>query len=376
VTQGFGQADNANITTIMAATGLILGAGSEVDASGNLIVGPTNNRLDPLTNWSQPLYSCASTLKASIKLVSFQINGTASLSNLVVNSIEPVTYSSSSSTPIWAVENTGLDVADVAPFWGLVSSEYASSPSLYTIQNEFLYVPAGMGAVAGLSDGDGAAGAMAPAGALFEPFNEINIGGTTDFPDYSGKINYPLFLQWKSFSSNASIVSAIPNLIWTDIMANSVLGAKSQLSRNGTAPLASTLVSATPFHHVIQYDYRYAIPAFLFLMLYGLMLLVSLIFFIGRRVRISTLRMLLNQTSAGRAVTTERHGQRIPPQAPTSQWVDMFGDEEIRVKKSMADQKYQPVSLEVPYSPYPQQQHEAWDMQKMPSSSQVRLNPS
>jgi hypothetical protein len=40
----------------MAATGLILGAGSEVDASGNLIVnlivGSTNNRLDPLTNWS------------------------------------------------------------------------------------------------------------------------------------------------------------------------------------------------------------------------------------------------------------------------------------------------------------------------------------
>jgi hypothetical protein len=374
VTQGFGQPDNANITTIMAATGLILGAGSEVDVSGNLIVGPTSNRLDPLTNWSQPLYSCASALKASVKLVSFQINGTASISNLVVNSIEPVTYSSSSSTPIWAVENTGLDVVDVAPFWGLVSSEYASSPSLYTIQNEFLYLPAGMGAFAGLSDGDGAAGAMAPAGALFELFNDINSG--TGFPDYSGKINYPLFLQWKSFSGNASIASTIPNLIWTDIMANSVLGAKSQLSRNGTASLASTLVATTPFRHIIQYDYRYAIPAFLFLMLYGLMLLISLIFFLGRRVRISTLRMLLNHTSAGRAVTTERHGQRIPPQAPTSQWVDMFGDEEIRVKKSMADQKYERVSLEIPYSPYQHQQHEAWDMQKMPSTSQVGLSPA
>jgi hypothetical protein len=70
------------------------------------------------------------------------------------------------------------------------------------------------------------------------------------------------------------------------------------------------------------------------------MLLTSLIFFIGHRVRISTLRMLLNQTSAGRAVTTERHAQRIPSQASTSQWVDMFGDEEIRVKKAMADQNY------------------------------------
>jgi hypothetical protein len=356
VTQGFGQPDNANITTIMAATGLILGAGSEVDASENLI-GPTNNLLDPLTNWSQPLYSCASALKTSVKLVSFQINGTASISNLVVNSTEAVMYSSSSSTPIWAVENTGLDVVDVAPFWGLVSSEYASSPSLYTIQNEFLYLPAGMGAFAGLSDGDGAAGAMAPPGALFELFNDINSG--TDFPDYSGKINHPLFLQWKSFSGNASIASTIPNLIWTDTMANSVLGAKSQPSRNGTDSLASTLVAATPFRHVIQYDYRYAIPAFLFLMLYGFMLLISLIFFIGLRVRISALRMLLNKTSAGRAVTTERHGQRIPPQALTSQWVDMFGDEEIRVKKSMAGQNYQPFSLEAPYSPYQQQQHKA-----------------
>jgi hypothetical protein len=272
------------------------------------------------------------------------------------------------------VENTGLDVVDVTPFWGLVSSEYVSSPSLYTIQKEFLYLPAGMGAFVGLSDGDGAAGAMAPAGALFELFNDIN--SRTGFPDYSGKINYPLFLQWKRFSGNASIASTIPNLIWTDIMANSVLGAKSQLSRNGAAPLASTLVATTPFRHVITYDYRYAIPAFLFIMLYGLMLLISLIFFLGRHVRISTLRMLLNQTSAGRVVTTERHGQRIPPQAPTSQWVYMSGDEEIRVKKSMADQNYQPVSLEVPYSPYQQQQHEAWDMHKMSSASQVRLSPA
>lgn len=360
----------------MAATGLILGAGSEVDASGNLIVSPTNTRLDPLTNWSQPLYSCASALKASVKRVSFQINGTASISNLVINSIEPVTHSSSASTPLWAVENTSLNVADVSPFWGLISSEYSSSPSLYTIQKEFLYLPAGMGAFAGLSDRDGAAGAMAPAGALFELFNGVSVGGSTELPDYSGKTNYPTFLKWKELSSNTSTVSAIPNLIWTDLMANSVLGSKSQLSRNGTAPLASTLVSTTPFRHVIEYNYLYAIPAFCFLVLYVLTLLISLIFFLIRRVRISTLRMLLNQTSAGRAVTTERHGQRMPPQAPTAQWVDMFGDEEIRVKKSMADQKYQPVTLEAPYSPYQQPQHEAWDMQKMPSESQVRLNPA
>jgi hypothetical protein len=61
------------------------------------------------------------------------------------------------------------------------------------IQNELPYLPAGMGAFTGLSDGDGAAGAMTPAGALFELSNDINSG--TGLPDYSGKINYPLFLQ-------------------------------------------------------------------------------------------------------------------------------------------------------------------------------------
>jgi hypothetical protein len=373
VTQGFGKTDNANISTIMAATGLILGAGSEVDVSGNPIIGPTNNRLQPLSNWSQPLYSCASALKASVKRVSFQINGTASLSNLVVNNIQPVTYSSNASAPLWAVENTGLNIADVAPFWGLISSEYSSSPSLYTIQREFLYLPAGMGAFAGLGHGDGSAGAMAPAGALHELFQSVSDGGSSEFPDYSGKTNYPMFLKWKNLSRNESTTPTILNLIWTDFMANSVVGSKSQLSRNGTAPLSSSLISATPFRHVIEYNYLYAIPAFCFLVLYALTLLISLIFFLIRRVRISTLRMLLNQTSAGRAITTERHGQRIPPQAPTSQWIDMFGDEEISVKKSMADQKYEPVALDGPYSPYAQ--HEAWDMQKMPSGSQVRLYP-
>ncbi|RFU24613.1 hypothetical protein B7463_g11732, partial [Scytalidium lignicola] len=352
VTQGFGQMDNANMATIMATTGLMLGAGSEVDASGNPILGPTNTRLQPLTNWSQPLYSCASTVKASVKHVSFQINGNSSISNLVVTGIQPVTYSSNETLPLWAVENTGLNVADVSPEW--------------------LYLPAGSGAYAELGRGDGSAGAMAPAGALNELYN-FAFSGSSGLPDYSGQTNYPMFLKWKNQSSDTSTAPSILNLIWTDLMANFVMGSKSQLSRNGTAPLSSTLVSATPYTNTIKYNYIYAIPAFCFLVLYTLMLLVSLAFILFRRVHIGTLRMLLNQTSTGRAVTTERHGHRISARTPTNQWIDVFGDERIKVKKFMAHQKYDQLPVEGPYSPYAY--NEAWDMGKFPSASQVQLRP-
>ncbi|KAH8812938.1 hypothetical protein F5884DRAFT_318929 [Xylogone sp. PMI_703] len=372
VTQGFGQIDLARINTITAATGLMLGAATQVDASGNPIQASTGIRLQPLSNWTQPLYSCASTLKASVKRVSFQINGTALVSNLVVTDIQPVTYPNNDTRPVWAVENTGLSIANVAPFWGLISSKYVSSKSLYTIQREHLYLPAGSGSLFGVDHGDGAAGAEAPAGALSQLYDSA-LTDAVGLPDYTGETNYPMFLKWKDLSRNKSTASTILNLIWTDMMANYVVGSKSHLSRNGTAPVSSAMVTATPFANTIKYNYLYAIPAFIFLVLYIVMLIISIIFFLFRRVRFNTLRMLLNQTSAGRAVTTERHGERISARTPTNQWIEVLGDEKIKVKKGMANEKYVNTPLEEYSSPYTRS--EAWDMQKYPTSSQVRLHP-
>jgi len=334
VTQGFGGLDNANITNIMAGTGLILGAGIQVDGSGNPISESGNVRLSPFTNWRQSLFSCASVLKASVKRVTFQSNGTASLSNLKIIGIQQINYPSNNSKPLWAVENTGLNIEDVAPFWGLVSPDYANSPSLYTIQKESLYLPAGLGSVWGMvSTDDSSAGALAPAGVLSSVFDSIPAGvSLISLPDYSGKTSYPMFLKWKALSGNASSVGSIINLLWMDIMANAVLSSKSVLSRNGTSDLASIMARVTPFQHTINYNYFYAIPAFCFLLLYLFSFLIFLICVSTARARMSTLRMLLNQTSAGRAVTTERDEKRLSPYAGTNDWVSALGDEKIKIR--------------------------------------------
>lgn len=80
-----------------------------------------------------------------------------------------------------------------------------------------------MGAVVGLGHGDDNAGATAPAGALNELY-QVSDDDLSDFPDYSGKSNYPMFLKWKDLSRNESTTPTILNLIWTDFMANSVVG--------------------------------------------------------------------------------------------------------------------------------------------------------
>lgn len=87
MTQRFGQTDNANINTVIAATGLILGAGSEGDVFGNPFTGPTKQSAQQLESASLFLRQ---RLKASVKRISFQTNRTASLSHLVISSIQPV----------------------------------------------------------------------------------------------------------------------------------------------------------------------------------------------------------------------------------------------------------------------------------------------
>ena len=113
----FGSGDVVNISTAGATGGLLLGVGNRIDEAGNPLNSPDDaDRLDPGTNWSQPLYACVSVVKASVKTARFQLNGTASLSNLAVESVR----SSSNRDLLWGMENPGMELVQIAPFWGLV----------------------------------------------------------------------------------------------------------------------------------------------------------------------------------------------------------------------------------------------------------------
>jgi hypothetical protein len=182
-----------------------------------------------------------------------------------------------------------------------------------------------------VSQEDASAGADVLSGILQTVFTSVP-PIPSNLPDYSGGTSYSMFVKWSNLSSNASSAGSIINLIWTDTMANSATSSKSVLSRNGTSDLAFAMVPVTPFGYFINYNYFYAVPAFLLAFFYFSSLLVLLILFPTARVRISTFRMLLNQTSAGRAVTTERFGRNFSLYAGTKEWVDMLGKEMINIK--------------------------------------------
>lgn len=285
--------------------------------------------------------------------VSFWINGTNSLANLQVTSMKPRSYSSDASLPLWAIENTGLNVTDVAPFWGIVDDKYESSPHLWTSRNDHLYLPCGINFHSiDLSSIAATASAHAPHAALRQVYKDIYTAPVTGFesvryempdywlPDYSGVTNYPLFLKWQNLSQSSDTAPTIVNLIWTDIMANYVLGTKSTLNtgnmfaddsdnsieRGAKGPMIRVLRS----RRKIQYDLRYGIPGIVFLAFHAIAIMFTFTFWVTGRINIQYLRTLLNQTATGRCVTVERYGDAArAPTVGTRKWIQAYGDEDL-----------------------------------------------
>lgn len=186
----------SNINKIAVGTGLMLGAARRSDG------GP--DRLDSNSTWSAPLYSCATALKTQIMDVLFRINGTNSLTNLQVTNMKSRNYSSDASLPLWAIENTGMNFTNVAPFWGIVDDKYESWPHLWTLRNDHLHFPCGVDFESlDLSSIAATASAPAPRAALQKVYKNRYLTSDYFVPDYSGLTNYPLFLRWQELSQSS-----------------------------------------------------------------------------------------------------------------------------------------------------------------------------
>jgi hypothetical protein len=335
VTQGFGNADWANISNIVAASGIMLGAASPVENG--------NRRFDPGSNWTAPIYSCATTIKVYIMDVSFIINGTSDLANLKIFSAVPRNYTSNDTTPLWAVENTGMLIGEVDPFWAVVDDQFEDWPSLWTVRKDHMYLPAGRSIFDDyLGSTTSHASAEAPGCALGTTYSSATRSSSTDgLPDYSSASNYPLYLKWQNLSRTAETSSTIINLIWTDIMANYVVGTRSNIGAYGSVSSNSSthsgpLIRVGQFNHAIQYQMVYAIPAFIFLFIYLVVLIASIIMLVRRRVGFRTLKSLLNRTTVGRAITTERHGHTAGVETmSTAKWIETYGMEDVGIRKKL-----------------------------------------
>ena len=290
------------------------------------------------TTYSQQLYTCASSVKASIKTVELQLNGTHGFGNLSVSQIRDRVYDDMTPEPIWGVERvepaTGLTIDDVDVLWGLVGPADTDNTFIETRQAREMYLPA----TSWSNDVDFRDTLAAPT-VFTAAWNSVYrfasyIAGTSiqGLPSYSGETQYALFLKWRELSHSPDGASRILNLIWTDVVASSVVGRKTGFASldnlEGGYDSASNSRMVRAHRNVILYgNILFAIPALIAAGLWVAGFVVAVCFLLSRTVTKFMVVHYLNQTALGRAVVTATglNTVKADPRAKTSRWVRANG---------------------------------------------------
>lgn len=193
------------------------------------------------SQWSVPVYSCAASVRATVRKVAFRDNGTG-LAALKVTATERKTYSLSN-IPLWGVENmNGTSLMDAQPLWGLLGPSNTSgaisslAANMSTVRQEDLRLPGIVNAHSVLggidyipsTPGQNLPGVDFHVQALQNAFTIARPGsvGYAGYADYSGMTGLALYTKWRNLSASAEGAAAIIKLVWTDIAAKSVVGTK------------------------------------------------------------------------------------------------------------------------------------------------------
>jgi hypothetical protein len=314
------------MTNIGAACGMVYGAAQRTDGGASLVP-------EPDSQWTIPIYACASAAKAVIKTVDFHYNDSSSqggLAGLNVENLADKVYSKPEDRPTWGVENTTLPLHRVQPLWGLVSAAYGTREGISLLQKESLWLPG----QCGVSTGFPVSGYINLPGIdfhtrAFEVVYDISGSMSTGVADYSGKSSNAMYARWQRLSEKPNTTSAIINLIWTDLVANSVVGTRGWSSVD-MGPAASE-VPVFVYRRKIQYHLPFAVPAFIVLsiVLATAILMVILGLCGHRRARPAVVRRYLNSTSLGRAVTILLGSEHIDMQVTTTEWLKLAGTKQI-----------------------------------------------
>ncbi|KAF9469435.1 hypothetical protein BDZ94DRAFT_1303903 [Collybia nuda] len=298
--QGFGGADIANITNVSVRCGGIVGPTRRTDGGDEKI--PSLN-----STWSQDFHVCASTTRASIQTVTFTLNSTKEVRNL------QITRKPTNASVLWAVEKVDLKITDIDLFWGRVADKYESDPSLWTIRGDTFYVPAGGGDIFGLTSPGQPSSIFATAWSLV-----YNFDSNENF-DYSGQGNFALLTKYQSLVAKdpEEGTAQIRNLIWTDIVANSLVGTETH----------STLVAAS-LEPSVSYDLRFAIPLMLLFIIWVPSFIVAAFLLLSGFLKVAYIRDFLNHTAVGRLALG--HSALGPADTPKGSELAHLDEEEWR----------------------------------------------
>jgi hypothetical protein len=306
------------------------------------------------TEWTTPIYSCASASRALVKTVDFGYNTSSSgLKGLFVRDVREKSYSSPSEYPLWASEtSSNWTIQSLRPLWGIVSNtddsiqniEYTRAPQLW-LSSDFT---AQMGGIF-----DNIPASEFPGIAMNEVYGMSSDPSSSIVGDYSGATNLDLYTTWKDLSDNATGVEQILNLIWTDIAANAVVGTRGRLPLESIPNLSKrsdesqdAKIPVYVLNRSTRYHIIYAIPAFFVLGLLVLALIAAFVAMIRGHGTVGRVRMYLLRLSSGRLMTMANNkDDRLDETATatgiesTSRWVQRRGRTMISVSNTIPAKK-------------------------------------
>ncbi|KAH8646029.1 hypothetical protein BGZ61DRAFT_542643 [Ilyonectria robusta] len=289
---------------------LIRGVPQRVDDGPNMI-------FEDKSQWSSPLYACASAVKGTVKSVTFFHNGTnATIDNLVVREIKDKEYATEDDMPLWGVEDSSLRLDKFSPIWGLLHPAYENFQNISTTRAPSLYfLGSAMSGWIG-RDLDPQFTHMNLPASIVPTAAFLTIPSTMDNTlstyDLTGQTTMSLWLKWRELSRSADSASTILKLMWTDFASSAVVGTKGVLGERNAQPNEPADISVIPLVHRIRYHWRYGIPAFLVLGCMAFIAVVAVASVVTRKSSLETLNYRLKQTSLGRVLTT-----LVDPQSST-----------------------------------------------------------
>jgi hypothetical protein len=288
---------------------------------------------EPGASYAQPMYGCASVMRAVIKTVSFQFNGTG-LAGLTVTNIQDKQYENEQAWPTWAVEAADQRLRDGAPLWGLIAPEEKEKVKNMTlVQKPDLWLPGYLDTLSAgspVSSGQNLPGVDFYARALGVAYS-IGFGSSDNLFDYSGANNLGVYNKWANMSKTPEDAAKIINLIWTDVAANSVVGTKNwfaesnTLTRRAEGDTEQVLVPVNQYTRRVRYHLPYAIPALIVLAIFACVFCISFVMTIFGQSGPGRMKVFLTKTSVGRVMTSLLRPDELAAGAPAKFWAERMG---------------------------------------------------
>ncbi|KAF7186099.1 hypothetical protein HII31_12560 [Pseudocercospora fuligena] len=350
---GAGNGDYANISNILVACGQMRGVPQRIDGGSPLIY-------EAGSQWSQKIFACATSVKASVKTVSLSYNSTGpSIESLTVDDIRDKQYSDNASMPLWGVENTGnaYNNSEIDLIWGIVDDIHVNNPNVSTARQPHLFLPGWLdnnidlglsyGNWQNLPGSDFIKIALRSAYSVDSSSLSSVLSGlsqTSGVVDYSGQSSLAMWARWQNLTAQADLASLIPNLIFTDVAASTVVGTKGVLGP-GNIGTSSASISVRPIVSTVRYHLPYAIPAFVaavMLLLIVLGAIASAIFPCDGLGGIHRLRHHIQGLQPGRIYSMLMELGHVDPKTSGKDWNRQFGESMISIDghESVAENRY------------------------------------